>query len=145
VLIREGRGAKGVRGGVKRQYKGWRSTRGGEEGYMGTYLGCLEIDHNPEEINFSSCFLSSFSDLHCDFSIISNANEVSVGSSGDEWCRVDRKKEGDIRESAMISNSNPPAQIPTPIKSLRPSAGWAALGIVLTKIAGRETMVIHVA
>jgi hypothetical protein len=29
VLIREGRGAKGVRGGVKRQYKGWRSTGGG--------------------------------------------------------------------------------------------------------------------
>jgi len=34
-----------------------------------TYLGCLEMDHNPEEINFSSCFLLSFSDLHCDFSI----------------------------------------------------------------------------
>jgi hypothetical protein len=33
-----------------------------------THLGCLETDHNPDEINFSSCFLLSFSDLHCDFS-----------------------------------------------------------------------------
>jgi len=40
----------------------------GEEGNRWTYLGCLETDHNPEEINFSSCFLLSFSDLHCDFS-----------------------------------------------------------------------------
>jgi hypothetical protein len=59
---------------------------------------------------------------------------------------VERKgKEGDIRESARISNPNPPAQIPTPIKSLMPSAGCAALGIVLTRMAGRETRVIHVA
>jgi hypothetical protein len=50
-----------------------------------------------------------------------------------------------VRESARISNPNPPAQIPTPIKSLTPSAGCAARGIVFTKIAGRETRVIHVA
>jgi hypothetical protein len=42
-----------------------------------TYLGCLETDHNPEEINFSSCFLLSFSDLHCDFSIHQPENKVS--------------------------------------------------------------------
>lgn len=54
-------------------------------------------------------------------------------------------KEIDIRESARISNPNPPAQIPTPTKSLIPSAGCAALGIVFTRIAGRETKVIQVA
>jgi hypothetical protein len=48
-----------------------RGVRGekGKRIYNRTYLGCLETDHNPEEINFSSCFLLSFSDLHCDFSV----------------------------------------------------------------------------
>jgi hypothetical protein len=59
--------------------------------------------------------------------------------------RERKLEKGDTRESARISNPNPPAQIPTPIKSLMPSAGCAALGIVLTKMAGRETRVIHVA
>jgi len=50
----------------------------------------------------------------------------------------EEKERKDVRESARISNPNPPAQMPTPTKSLIPSAGCAARGIVFTRIGGRN-------
>lgn len=122
-----------------------------------THLGCLEIPHNPEVMNFSSCFLASLAFLQAAFSAPSARHSAFVrlfeasfkqNSRGDGRvsCPCDAVTcEWNIPLSARISSPNPPAQIPMPNKSLRPRAGWAARGMALTRIAGRETTVIHVA
>jgi len=39
------------------------------EGEGRTYFGWRETPHRPEVMNFSSCFFSSLSFLHADFSV----------------------------------------------------------------------------